>query len=348
MKKIVYAIALLAGLATSCKSGDSGPSPAPPTGPVLLDNGSVSVSVVSTAVPAGTEDVYFTSELVGVVATRDGKIYQTQDGGATWAPRYASPTAEQPMHQIVFTDAQVGYVVGGSLQCSGTGCVPPGGRILKTTDGGATWASVLQLSAVNIASIAVNDTGELFAVANTATARIYRSIDAGATWQAVVSEPFQLTKIAFDRSQGLCTSAAGKIIRSSDRGNTWREAAAFNYPYFNELAFAAGVGFCVEGYGKVYRTTDNGGTWSPTSSSMYSALAIKVLTPSSSLIFGAGQYSGGDFGTYNGSLRQTKDAGATWAEAAVPRTGPIGCASFYTTTAGYAVSGTQLLKVRLY
>jgi hypothetical protein len=348
MKKVLYTLALLGGLATGCKSGDSDPGPTAPTGPGLLDNGSVKVSLVATTVPANTEDVCFTNELTGVVVTREGRIHQTQDGGATWTQRYASPVAGQQMHQVIFTAANVGYAVGGSLECSSAGCVPPGGRILKTTDGGATWATVLQLSTVDIRSIAANDAGELFAVANTATARIYKSADAGASWQAIANEPFQLTKIAFDRSRGLCTSTSGKVISSSDRGTTWRDAATFSYPYLNELAFAAGVGFCVEGYGKVYRTTDNGSTWTQTSPSLYSARAIKVLTATRTLIFGAGQYSGGDFGTYNGSLRQTKDAGATWAEAALPGSGPIGCASFYTPTAGYAVSGSQLLKIQLY
>jgi photosystem II stability/assembly factor-like uncharacterized protein len=308
----------------------------------------VKVSVVSSTVPTGVEDVYFANALAGIVVTRDGKIYQTLDGGATWAQRYASPAAGQQMHQVVFTDPNVGYAVAGSLQCSGTGCVPPGGLILKTTDGGTTWVSVLQISAVDIVSLAVNDAGELFAVANTATARIYKSADLGASWQVVASEPFQLTRIAFDRGQGFAASASSKVIKSANRGATWSDAATFSYPYLNEIAFATGVGFCVEGYSRVYRTTDNGSTWSQTSASSYSALVVKPLTPTSCLIFGAGKYSGGDFGTYNGSLRQTKDAGATWAEAAVPRSGPIRCASFYTTTAGYAVSNNQLLQVQLY
>ncbi len=349
MKKMVYVLALFVGLAaTGCKSGDSGPTPAAPTGPVLLDTGSVKVSVVSSTVPASVADVWFMSELTGITVTQDGKIYQTLDGGTTWAQRYASPSVGQQMHQLLFTDAKVGYAVAGSNQCNGTGCVPPGGRIVKTTDGGATWTSVLQLSAADISSIAVNDAGELFAVANAATVRIYKSADGGATWQASTTEPFQLTKIVFDRSQGFCASASGKVIRSTNRGNTWSEVATFSYPYLNELAFAPGVGFCVEGYGKVYRTVDNGSTWSLISTSDYSALVIKALTSTSFLIFGAGQYSGGEFGTYNGSVRQTKDAGATWAEAVVPSRGPIGCASFYTPTAGYAISANQLLKVQLY
>jgi photosystem II stability/assembly factor-like uncharacterized protein len=348
MKRIIYACALLVGLVTGCKSSDVGPAPTLPTGPVLLDNGSVKVTIVTAGVPANAKDVYFKNSQAGIVVTGDGKIFQTQDGGGTWVVRYANPSVEQPLNQVLFTNANVGYAVGGTYQCSGTGCVPLGGRIVKTTDGGATWASVLELSGVDIPSIAVNDAGELFAVANASTARIYKSADRGSSWQVVASEPFQLTKIAFDRSQGLCTSASGKVISSPDGGSTWREAATFNYPYLSELAFAAGIGFSVEGYGKVYRTTDNGNTWAPTSSSMYSARVIKVLTPSSSLILGAGLYSGGDFGTYNGSLRQTKDAGTNWMESAFTSDGPIGCASFYTTTAGYAVAGKQLLSVQLY
>jgi photosystem II stability/assembly factor-like uncharacterized protein len=348
MNRIIYACALLIGLATGCKSGDSGPAPALPAGPVLLDNGSAKVTIVASGVPANAKDVYFRNSQTGIVVTGDGKIFQTQDGGNTWAVRYANPSVEQPLNQVLFTDANVGYAVGGTYQCSGMGCVPLGGRIVKTTDGGATWASVLTLSGVDIPSIAVNDAGELFAVANTSTARIYKSADRGSSWQVVANEPFQLTKIAFDRSQGLCTSASGKVISSPDGGSTWREAATFGYPYLNELGFAAGVGFCVEGYGNVYRTTDNGNTWAPTSSSRYLARVVKVLTRSSSLILGAGLYSGGDFGTYNGSLRQTNDAGINWTESALASDGPIACASFYTTTAGYAVAGKQLLNIQLY
>jgi photosystem II stability/assembly factor-like uncharacterized protein len=320
----------------------------PPTGPVLLDNGSVKVSIVTSTVPDDVQDTYFTDALVGVVVTGDGKIYQTTDGGTTWVLRYANPSSEQPLRQVLFTDANVGYAVGGSLQCSGTGCVPPGGRIVKTTDGGATWVSVLQLSGIDIPSIAVNDAGELFAVANTTTARILKSTDGGSNWQTIANEPFQLTKIVFDRSQGFCASPAGKVIRSTDEGNSWREVATFSYPYLNELAFAQGVGFCVEGYAKVYRTIDNGSTWALTNTSNYSALVVKALTSANCLIFGAGQYSGGDFGTYNGSLRLTKDAGASWTQAALPSIGPVRSASFYTLTAGYAVSGKQLLSVQLY
>lgn len=349
MRKSLSIFALLLGLATGCQSGGADPTPTPPTGPVLLDTGSVKVSAVATTVPVGVRDVYFANDRAGVVATSDGKIYQTPDGGATWAQRYAGPAAAaQPLHQVLFTAANVGYVVGGSLQCSGTGCVPAGGRILKTTDGGASWATVLQLPTADIASIAVNDVGELFAVANATDARIYKSADEGSTWAPVASAPYQLTKIAFDRAQGFCTSASGKIIKSTNRGATWSEVATFGYPYLSELAVGPGIGFCVEGYGKVYRTTDGGATWAQTGASQYSAQVVKVLTAADCLILGAGRYSGGDFGTYNGSLRQTKDAGAHWTEAEVPSAGPIGCASFYTPTVGYAVAGTQLLSVQLY
>jgi len=69
MKKVLYTLALLGGLATGCKSGDSDPGPTAPTGPGLLDNGSVKVSLVATTVPANTEDVCFTNELPGPSAT---------------------------------------------------------------------------------------------------------------------------------------------------------------------------------------------------------------------------------------------------------------------------------------
>jgi photosystem II stability/assembly factor-like uncharacterized protein len=347
MQKIRCAVALLALAAGGCKTTDTPPVLTPPAGTVL-DNGSVRLDVVATTVPPGVRAMQFADAMAGVVATAYGKIYQTRDGGGTWALRYTNPSAGQPWRQVLFTDASVGYAVGGSVACLGPNCAAPRGRIVKTTDGGATWTSILQTSDAEIVSIAATGAGSLFAVANTATARILCSTDAGSTWTTVATQPFQLTKIAFDRTLGFCASAAGKIVRSTDSGATWAVAATFGYPYLNELGFATGVGYCVEGYGKVYRTTDDGSSWVLTSNTSFSSLAVQALTPSSCLIFGAGQYSGGDFGTYNGSIKQTKDAGRSWAESVLPGVGPVQCAGFYAPTAGFAIADTKLLQVTVY
>ena len=349
MRKALYAGLLL--LVSGCQTEDTLPAPGKTDETTVLDNRNLSLRVVATGVPAYVQDIHFRDALAGVAATRDGKIYQTADAGATWVSRYTNPSPDQPWHQIWFTDANVGYVVGGSVSCTGASCNHPRGRIVKTTDGGRSWTSIWQPHEADVAAIAANPAGELFAVLNTASSQIMRSADAGATWTAVASLPFQVTKIAFDQQLGYCTgvgSAAtgGRLVRSTNNGRTWAVAAIVgDYPYLSGLAAGAGVGYCVAGYGKVYRTTDQGRSWTPTSTTRFSALVVKPLTASSCLLWGAGEYSGGDFGVFNGSVRQTKDAGATWTESVLPSVGAVHSASFYTPTAGYAVAGSKLIQV---
>jgi photosystem II stability/assembly factor-like uncharacterized protein len=338
---------------TGCKKESENPNPSGIATEYPFESESIKVERVAANMPTWIEAMSFLDASVGIVSTHDGKVYRTSDGGENWSLQHTVGTATNlPLTQILFTSARVGYIVGGSISCGGTGCPSPGGLILKTSDAGLTWTAVYRISGATVASIAVNSAGDLFAVANTSSSQIIKSSDAGATWTPVVSWPYQLNKISFDRNWGYGasgnsgnTGSTGKIIRSADNGATWTEAASFTYPYLNELAFGRGYGFCVTGYSIVYRTTDNGTSWTPITSSAFSAQVITPLTATNCLIFGAGTYSGGDFGTYSGSLRQSKDAGASWAEIELKNVGTIRQASFYSAQNGYALAGSTLLRV---
>ncbi len=332
---------------SGCKKDAERPAAEPTVASLPFENAAIKIDLVTTTLPGWVQAVFFTNAAVGFVATHDGKIYRTTDGGKSWALQFSSPDANLPLLQMLFTDTTVGYAVGGSTDCNGAGCTPPGGLILKTTDGGTTWAPIYRATGVVLSALAANRRGELLAVSNGTGAQILKSADAGARWLPVAAWPYQLTKIAFDRDQGFCASASGKIIRSPDNGATWAEAATFDYPYLNELAFSTGIGFCATGYGPVYKTTDNGSTWLPISRSSFSARVINALTPTSCLVFGAGRYSGGDFGTYDGAFRQSADAGTSWTDVELKAVRPVQYTSFYTSRDGYAVAGTALLKVRV-
>lgn len=347
--KIVVSALLLGLLAIAgCKKEGEMPAASLVVATLPFENSTLKIERLPTTLPTWIQAMYFIDASNGIVSTYDGKLYRTSDGGTTWTLQYAYPTtaANMPLVQIRFTSPTVGYVVGGALSCNGAGCPPPGGLILKTTDGGTTWAVVYQASGVAIAALAVNKLDELLAVSNTATARILKSADNGATWAPVASLPYQLTHIAFTRNVGYCTSASGKVIRSLDGGTTWTEVAAtFTHPYLNALAVNVGIGYCVAAYGPVYRTADEGQTWTPTAASSFSAEVVNALTPSSALLFGSGRYSGGDFGTFDGSVRQSVDGGSNWTEIELSEVGPIRQTSFYTARNGVAIAGTALLKI---
>lgn len=348
MKPAVYFFFFfLVSLALAGCKKDSATAVAPIVTKLPFENDAIKIELAATTLPGWIQAVCFTDASSGLASTYDGKIYKTSDGGKTWALRYtAASAASLPLVQILFTSASVGYVVGGSVSCNGAGCTPPGGLILKTSDGGTTWAVVYQVSTARIASLAVNGLGELVAISDDANARILKSTDAGATWASVATFPYQLTKIVFDRNLGYCTSATGKVLKSTDNGTAWAATAAtFTYPYLNELAFSTGIGFCATGYSQVYKTTNDGTNWVPTAQSSFSVQVINALTPSSCLIFGGGRYSGGDFGTFDGSCRQSVDGGTSWSEIELSDVSTVYYSSFYTPQNGYAVAGSTLLKV---
>ena len=347
MKPIFYCIFSFVLFLVGCKKTESSPVVDNRMVKIPFETQHIRVEAVAASLPADTQTIHFIDAAVGFAAAFDGSLHKTIDGGRTWALVYRSSIKNLPLPQVLFTSPGTGYAVGGSASCGGTGCTPPGGLVLRTTDGGATWAVVYRTSRGEVASIAANDKGELFIVSNETGSQILRSADAGSSWSVVAVWPYQLTKLAFDRNMGFCASANGKINNSTNSGGTWSEGSSFTYPYLNEIAFSTGIGFCVTGYGPVFRTVDNSRSWTETSSSPYSALVINALTPTSCLIFGAGRYSGGDFGVFNGSIRQSVDGGNKWAEFELTNAGVVRSSSFYASTAGYVLAGTDLLRVRV-
>ena len=361
MKLHLLLVSLAALALAGCKEERESPAPKLVATALPFEIESIRIEQVATNLPTWIQALSFIDASVGIASTYDGKVYRTSDGGKNWSLQYtAGTTANLPLLQILFTSGSVGYIVGGTVSCNGNGCQPPGGRILKTTDAGVTWTEVHRVSGAAIASIAVNSTGDLFAVANTSGSQIIKSSDAGATWAPVADWPYQLNKITFDRNLGYGASGnsggsgptatnTGKIIRSTDNGATWAEAALFDYPYLSELAFSTGIGFCVQGYGTVYKTTNDGMSWKPAINGSefndFSAQVVTPLTPASCLIFGAGPYSGGDFGTFSGSVRQSTDAGNSWTGIELKTVNTVRQASFYTPQNGYALAGTTLLKI---
>jgi photosystem II stability/assembly factor-like uncharacterized protein len=110
-------------------------------------------------------------------ATSDGGLHASSDGGATWS-RTRSGVGGWPriMRQIAVDpqDARVAYVADMRFG---------GGKVLKTSDGGASWASLAgDLPDVPVSSVAVyRDGGTRYLLAGT-DAGVFLSQDEGAAW----------------------------------------------------------------------------------------------------------------------------------------------------------------------
>lgn len=338
MKKII--IILIAVLGTiSCKKDP----PIPKGNSLPFENDNIRVDLINSSMPSLIRNILFLDKSKGFVVTNDGKIYMTTNKGVTWTLQYTNPTPDQPLFQILFMDANVGYVVGGSNGCGGTGCIPPGGLILKTTDGGNNWTKVFTGSQA-FASIASNNSGDLFTV--TITNGILKSTNGGINWTTADSLAIPLDKIIFNNNYGFSVGSSGKIFRSSDNGNTWVLTTTLNSNYIADIKFINNNGFCIANYSQsVYKTTDNGSTWTQTYTSDFQSYVLTPLTNTSCLIFGSGRYTGGDFGTWNGAIRQTMNSGNNWTETELVDIQPIRYTSFYSTTEGFGVADRKLIKV---
>jgi len=82
-------------------------------------------------------------------------ILKTTNGGATWL-RITSPTTTSVFSQVKFSNANTGYIVGGTLSNNS-------GTLLKTTDGGTSWSQI-PLSTYRLTGIDIINQNLAFAV----------------------------------------------------------------------------------------------------------------------------------------------------------------------------------------
>lgn len=341
MKKLVYVLLIGLQLTLGCKKD----VPIFNSKSFPLENDNIKLALVNSATPSYFIDIFYFNASTGIAISNDGRVFKTTDFGASWSIKYINPNKNQSLAQIHFTNANVGYIVGGTLSCNGTGCIPPGGLILKTIDGGNSWTTILQSAYVEFSSIASNSLGELFVTANGTMGRIYKSVNDGGSWtiSEVVSSQFR--KIIFSGIYGFCTANSGKLLGSIDNGATWTLTPILPANYAIDIKFNSGNGYCIANSRTVYKTTDNGATWAQSLDYQNGVSIVNPLTANSCLVFGKGSYSGGDFGGWSSMIMQTKNAGATWIETEIKEMEPIRCASFYSATEGYAVAGKKLIKV---
>jgi photosystem II stability/assembly factor-like uncharacterized protein len=216
------------------------------------------------------------------------------------------------------------------------------GTVLKTTDGGKTWAKLVvpDSEALDFRDIQAFDdhTAYVLSIGPGELSRISKTLDGGSTWtlQHVNRDPKGfLDAIAFwdvDHGLALGDPVDGRyaILATDDGGKTWSKIPDAGMPaaLAGEGAFAAsGTCLVVEGtsnawFGtgggakaRVFRSTDRGRTWA------VSDTPIRSGNPSSG-VFGLafrdpsnGLVVGGDYKLEQdpaGNIAATSDGGRTW------------------------------------
>ncbi len=280
------------------------------------------------------QDVHFTNNQNGLVVGQGGLILVTNDGGKTWekmevdmSPPAARQRAGAPgtgggpppgfgrggpadLYNIYFIDEKTGFITGGR------------GTILKTEDGGKTWARKMARSEssgqaanprargirANLMGIQMLNAEVGFIAGSENT--ILKTTDGGETWvgsseRARVGETRNnLENIRFvSPTTGWIIGSFGTLLQTNDGGETWeKQDPGFDNNLFGIHFLDANIGWICGQEGLILHTIDGGKTWNQQATNSHDDLH--------DIIFVDGMV-GWAVGAYNVVLHTT-DGGKTW------------------------------------
>lgn len=208
-------------------------------------------------------------------------------------------------HEAFFAvdfDGETGYIVGAA------------GTVLRSTDGGVTWARVKQKK-TQLALLDISVEGDDLVAVGQLGKILVRSGEA--PWQLVdTGTPMRLLAVDENASgAAVAVGQFGTILVSTDEGKSWKPVAP-DWTRYSEMGFApqlydvtlddAGVTTVVGEFGYVLRSTDLGKTWKLVrkGGELVPTLNGMVLQP------GGLGYAVGQVGT----VLKTTDGGLTWSK----------------------------------
>ena len=287
------------------------------------------------------QDVYFMDNQNGLVVGDGGLMLATSDGGKTWekmeidmrppgtGQRPGGPPGTggggpppgfgrggpAPLYNIYFVDENVGFIIGGR------------GTILKTEDGGKTWARKMAMSSAGVGrggnprgmranlmgiQMISETTGFIAGTENT----ILKTTDGGETWvgsseRARVGETRNnLEGIWFvSPTTGWVIGSFGTLLHTADGGENWEKRdPGFDNNLFGIHFLDENTGWISGQEGLILHTTDGGATWNQQKTESYDNL--HDITFVDAMV-------GWAVGGYN-SILHTTDGGKTWAVSNIP------------------------------
>ncbi|HUO51495.1 MAG TPA: hypothetical protein VMT93_03175 [Gemmatimonadaceae bacterium] len=271
--------ALLAAAALALACGTDSPAPPPVAAGWSLLSGS----------PLAGEgkhhmDAWFLSADTGFMVDIDGKLWRTQDGGATWELR--NVTTSVLMRAVAFVSPTHGFI--GNLNSTG-GVPTPDYALFETTDGGATIHNITSRISgpipVGVCGMWALDDSTVFAVGRWSGPAVFlRTRDAGATWTSRSLAPLVtgIIDVRFtDAMHGIIVGGDGVgitdsaqatshtvILGTTDGGDSWHVLFRSSEPgtWAWKISFPSdSVGYVGEQgpnpAGYVVKTTDGGATW---------------------------------------------------------------------------------------
>ncbi len=287
--------------------------------------------------------VYFINQSTGFACGLYGQILKTTDGGVSWQANTVIDTSAAYC-SFYFNNSNTGYAAGRILILGQNFSAKP--LILKTTNSGGTWNSLLTDSGYTLLSINfINEntgyaSGGLFVFG---TNKFLSTTNGGLNWLVnSFVEPGYLGSIMFQNiNLGFTLSFQGYIYKSTNSGVNWNILNHLPYYTFSVTFNNADIGFITAGNlsdstGLIYKTIDSGNNWTTVYSDGLGTIN-PILFVNSNTGFAAGQreYT---FGPVSARIIKTTNAGINWyIDTLFSNVGGLGSLFFIDENTGYAV-----------
>jgi len=288
--------------------------------------------------PNGLFRFSFTDTQTGLGVSASG-IYRTADGGATFTPVQAGAATD-----VAFLSPTVAVgIVGGSFVRSTDGGLTwtPGAtadgrtrlevvsptvvlawgeasadaRVLRSADGGQTWADLGNVIGAGTHAFTVVDAQTV--VASDVTGGVFRSANAGLTWTQVFTSPgprpgflSSVAPVFADAQTGYFGYGNGFVIKTTDGGATWTQISSGVGASLTDVdRFADGAMIAVGANGAVLTRAAAGGPWRLSATlTTLDLVAVDLAGAQSAVVVDE-----------DGRVYRSTDSGQTWtAGAAAP------------------------------
>ena len=178
------------------------------------------------------------------------------------------------------------------------------GKILRSTDGGASWTPTASgqstYNYITAIQFLDSDTG----YASCYGGKMLKSVDGGLTWQGI--GPFDQQVLMqdfhfYDTQEGVAVGNGGEVIRTTNGGTSWDSIPSPTTYSMLDLAVQGDVLVACGTWGRVMHSTDRGQTWTvaQVGNSDHQSVA---LSPGGRAILGT-----------DGRIQCSADMGQTWA-----------------------------------
>lgn len=256
-----------------------------------------------------THGIHFIDYYTGWTVGDGGEILKTTDRGNSWTSLNSGVSTV--LSDIQFIDKNTGWIAGGAGNQ---------GLILKTTNGGTTWATKTSLT-TPLTSIYFVSPSLGWAVGSNGV--ILKTTDGGETWSTKVSGTTNFLKSVFfiDSNNGWVGGFTSTLLKTTDGGNTWApQTSGLDGDVTSVFFINSSTGLMTELGGTlnnpksiIKRSTNGGASWSDLAEYPdFDLYSVAFAGASDGWVVGSG-----------GNIVRSSDGGVSWGIPQTPVTSQL-------------------------